>query len=96
VSAAAKLARDVTKAAQSGTSGGLDLNLSTGGFGALGAASGSISVSSGAAGGGGGSTINLNVAGHVWTTQDLMKELQTVLLRHGIRNNNPGINYTYA
>jgi TP901 family phage tail tape measure protein len=96
VSAAAKLARDVTKAAQSGTSGGLDLNLSTGGFGALGAASGGISVSSGAAGGTGGATINLNVAGHVWTTQDLMKELQTTLLRHGIRNNNPGINYTYA
>jgi hypothetical protein len=36
------------------------------------------------------------VQGHVWTTQDLVTEIQQQLLRHGIRNNTPGINYTYA
>ena len=45
---------------------------------------------------GSGVHIHLNVAGSVWTTGDLVKEVQQAMLRHGIRNNNPGINYSYA
>jgi len=93
VAAAAKLARDVSVAAQGG---GLDLNLSTGGFGALSSVEGGgINVSMGAGGAGGGNVI-VNVAGHVWATQDLVREVQTQLLRHGIRNNTAGIDYTTA
>jgi len=47
-----------------------------------------------AAGGDGGLTVNVHVAGHVWQTRDLVKEIQTELLRHGVRNNNTGIVYT--
>jgi TP901 family phage tail tape measure protein len=93
--AATKLAADVTKAAQGGTAG-MDMNMATGGFGALGASGGGLSVSLGAGGGAGGAVINMNVAGHVWTTQDLVRELQTQLLQHGTRNSSSGINYAYA
>lgn len=92
VAAAAKLARDVSRAAQGGVSG-MDLNLATGGFGAVSGAGGGISVSLGSGGGG---NVTVNVGGHVWATQDLVREIQTQLLRHGIRNNTAGINYAPA
>jgi TP901 family phage tail tape measure protein len=87
--AATKLAQDVTKAAQGTTVGGLAVG--SGGAGAMFALGGA-----GAAGAGGGVNIHLNVAGSVWSTGDLVKEVQQAMLRHGIRNNNPGINYAYA
>jgi TP901 family phage tail tape measure protein len=87
--AATKLAQDVTKAAQGTTVGGLAVGTSgAGAMFALGGAAG--------AGAGGGVNIHLNVNGSVWSTGDLVKEVQQAMLRHGIRNNNPGINYTYA
>jgi TP901 family phage tail tape measure protein len=48
--------------------------------------------------GGGGQVVNvhLNVQGHVWKTRDLVKEIQEQLLRHGIRNNTPGIDYAFG
>lgn len=93
VAAAAKLAQDVSRAAQGGV-GGMDLNLSTGGFGSVTGAGSGISVSM--SGGGGGGNVTVNVGGHVWATQDLVREIQTQLLRHGIRNNTAGITYSTA
>ncbi|HEY2763413.1 MAG TPA: phage tail tape measure protein [Pseudonocardiaceae bacterium] len=46
--------------------------------------------------GGQGGTLQVVVQGNVWTTQDLVKELQTQLLRHDIRNGNAGIAYSFA
>jgi hypothetical protein len=48
--------------------------------------------------GGSGQVINLhmNVQGHIWKTQDLVKEIQQQLLRHGIRNNSSGIDYSFG
>lgn len=94
VAAAAKLAQDVSRAAQGGI-GGMDLNLSTGGFGSVGGTGSGISVSL-ASGGAGAGGVTVNVAGHVWATQDLVREVQTQILRHGIRNNTAGINYSTA
>lgn len=37
--------------------------------------------------------LNPTVQGNVWTTQDLVTELQQELLRHGIRNTGNGTNY---
>jgi hypothetical protein len=88
VAAAAKLARDVTAAAQGGAVGGLSLTAGGGSGGVFNPTSAGVD--------GSGVHIHLNVAGSVWTTGDLVKEVQTAMLRHGIRNNNPGINYTYA
>lgn len=59
----------------------------------LGAAS---SVPIGAVGGGQVVNVQLTVQGHVWTTQDLVRTLQQELLRHGIRNGNSGVNYSFA
>jgi TP901 family phage tail tape measure protein len=64
-----------------------------GGGQALSVSGGGLAVG---AGGSGGVHIQLNVAGHVWTTQDLMREVQTQLLQHGTRNSSSGINYAYA
>jgi phage-related protein len=89
-SAATKLARDVTQAAQGGGAlGGSGLSLSGG-------ASGAGVFAPQVSGGGSGMNLQVVVQGHVWTTQDLVTEIQQQLLRHGIRNNTPGINYTYA
>jgi hypothetical protein len=79
--AATQLAQSVTSAA--GIGGNQGLRVSGTGL-AVGA------------GGGGGVNIQLNVAGHVWTTQDLVREMQTQLLQHGTRNSSSGINYAYA
>jgi phage-related protein len=88
-----------------GVAGGLAGDLSTtiaagvstnlAGGGPLGATSSTFRPGLAAAGGGG-VVINLAVQGHIWTTQDLVKEIQQELLRHGIRNNTPGINYSFA
>ncbi|MGH3828173.1 MAG: phage tail protein, partial [Pseudonocardiaceae bacterium] len=46
--------------------------------------------------GGQGVVVQLTVQGSVWTTQDLARELQTELLKYGIRNTSNGINYAFS
>ena len=88
--AAQQLAAHVTQAAQQGLtgSGGLG-SIGTTGFGAT---TGGLVPSATS----GGMNLQVVVQGHVWTTQDLMQEIQTQLLQHGIRNNTSGITYSYS
>jgi len=43
-----------------------------------------------------GAGITINVAGHVWQTQDLVTAVQEKLLRHNIRNPSNATNYSFA
>lgn len=88
VTAAQRLAAQVTAAA----SGTATTNLGVSG-GALGTPNLTVPTS-----GTGGQVINLQltVQGSVWTTQDLARELQTELLKYGIRNPSSGINYAFS
>lgn len=77
--------------ALSGMSGNASISVS-----GQGSAGGGSSLLTSASGGGGGSVINLNVAGHVWALQDLVRELQQELIRHNIRNPTNNTNYSFA
>lgn len=47
-------------------------------------------------GGGGGVNVQVNVAGHVWQTQDLVTAIQQQLLRHNVRNPSNATNYSFG
>lgn len=59
---------------------------------------GSLPLQAGFGGGAGAAGINVqvNVAGHVWQTQDLVTAIQTQLLRHNIRNSSNATDYAFA
>lgn len=61
-----------------------------------GGGTGGVSLGALGAGGAGGVNVQVNVAGHVWTTGDLVTEIQQQLLRHNTRNSSNATNYAYA
>jgi hypothetical protein len=94
VAAAQKLAGQVV-GAMSGLTGSADFTVSGGGFGAVGGSSIATGIAA-AAGAGSMTNINVNVGGHIWSTQDLVNELQKQLLRHNTRNTSNATNYSFA
>lgn len=91
ITAAQQLASRVTAAA-TGTGGGFTLS----GTSAAGGSAISTGIAAAVGGGGSGMVLNVNVAGHVWTTGDLVKELQKQLIQHNIRNTSNATSYSYA
>lgn len=96
VDAARDLAARVTAAAM-GATGNTGFTVDGGGIAGTGA-SGITTAAAVQAAGSTGQVVNvhLNVAGHVWTTQDLVTEIQQQLVRHNIRNPTNATNYAFA
>lgn len=85
------IAKKTTQQVAKAASGQLDL---TGTIGITGGVGGAVATGVGAHGQGPVTILNITVQGNIRTTQQFMKEVQTELLRYGIRNINNATNYT--
>lgn len=88
-------ARNMAVAMQAAHAGAAGLTVQAGGTLGAGAGGYAGGLAAGTGGGAGSTVINLHttVQGHVWTTKDLVTELQTQLTRVGLRNTTNGTNY---